>query len=60
VRDDDAPRPPFARAYGVALVAAVLLLLSWTGQLVFELMTTPLAGRGIDADAVNRQVDTSL
>ena len=59
MRDDDAPRPRFARAYGVALVA-VLLLLSWTGQFVFELMTTPLAERGIDADAVNRQVDTSL
>jgi hypothetical protein len=38
VSKNDVPRPRFARAYSFALVTAVLFVLSWGGQLIFQLM----------------------
>ncbi len=32
------PRPAFARAYSFGIVTAVLFLLAWSGQFVFQLM----------------------
>jgi hypothetical protein len=39
LHNNDLGKPRFAKAYGFGLVTLALFLLSWTGQLVFQLMT---------------------
>ena len=39
LHNNDLGKPRFAKAYGFGLVTLALFLVSWTGQLVFQLMT---------------------
>ena len=38
LHDNDLGKPRFAKAYGFGLVTVALFLVSWTGQLVFQLV----------------------